>query len=86
MSTLPEQYAQALYELGSANPQRTKEYLKNLEQVLERRGHQKLFPRILGYLKTIEEKRTREKKFKKFTPEDQRTRTLVELYRTLTHG
>src|SRR5690348_7038145 len=82
---LAEHYAQALFELGTKDPSRTKDYLKNLEQVLERRGHQKLFPRILAHLKTIEERQAREKKYKKFTKDDARTRTLVELYRTLIH-
>ena len=81
--TLEQQYAQALYELVSKNPARSSEYLTGLTQTLSRKGHQKLMPRIYSQYCSILERGERSKKYAAITPESERTRILVELYRTL---
>ena len=78
-------YARALYELIRTSPERSKEYLQNLGQVLERRYHQKLFLRIMVEYEKVLLQEGRLAEQKRITPEQQRTRTLLELYRTLTH-
>lgn len=86
MMNLTDQYAQALYELGASEPSRAKEYVANVQKVLARRGHEKLLPRILARLDALEERRKRGERYNRCTPDDARTRTLVELYRTLVHS
>ena len=81
--TSETQYAQALHALIEEKPERSSEYLSNLKKVLERRGHQKLLPRIYSaYIKIVEHKE-RSKTYATLSPETKRTRALLELYRTL---
>lgn len=77
---LQTDYAKAVYALSP-----TKSHLSRLRTVLKRRGHEKLLPRIfLEYKKLVlaDERRTRAAVV---TPEAERTRMLLELYRKLTH-
>ena len=76
---LSKDYAQGLYELGGKP-----EHLAPLRKVLERRGHLKLLPQVLAQYQKIEEHDARIAKHKEETPEQKQTRTLLELYRTLT--
>ena len=71
-------YAKALYELGSK-----KEHLAPLKKILERRGHLSLLPGILAEYQKLALYHNRLKAHKEETPERRRTRTLLELYRTL---
>jgi hypothetical protein len=75
---LARDYATALHELGGK-----KEHLAPLKSILERRGHQKLLPRILAEYEKLELGAARLGVHKEETPERRRTRTLLELYRTL---
>lgn len=81
--TLEQQYAHALFDLVSKSPEKSGEYLKGLVQTLERKGHQKLMPRIYTQYQSIIERGDRSKKYAAVTPEGERTRILLELYRTL---
>jgi hypothetical protein len=72
-------YAKALYETGS-NPK----HLKSLRAILARRGHEKLLPRILSEYQKLQLGAARLAKHKKVTPQSERTRVLLELYRKLT--
>ncbi len=83
--TAEKQYAIAVFELVSANPDKAEEYLANLKKTLTTKGHQKLMSRIFAEYKTIIEKKDRTKKYGVVTPESERTRVLLELYRTLLH-
>ncbi len=78
------QYAKALYDLVLKNEKESKLYLKNLRQALERRGHIKLLPQIFSEYKKLAMSRERAELHKKITPENERTRVLLELYRKLT--
>ena len=75
-------YAKALREASrsDANP---KTLLTNLHAALERRGHQKLLPAILTEYEKLELAEERSKKRSTITPESERNRTLLELYRRL---
>ncbi|MDO8664819.1 MAG: hypothetical protein Q7K44_04750 [Candidatus Liptonbacteria bacterium] len=82
--TISTQYAKALYELVSKNSKEGNKYLKNLRQALEHRGHVKLLPQIFSEYKKLALANERKELHKKITPENERTRTLLELYRKLT--
>lgn len=71
-------YAKALRELGS-KPQ----HLAALTQLLKRRGLAKLLPRILAEYEKLELYHRRLAAHKRVAPEAERTRVLLELYRTL---
>ncbi len=74
-------YAQALYGLGG-----NAKHLKGLHQALKRRGHEALLPKIFAEYKKLELAETRRAAAAKATPERERTRVLLELYRKLTHA
>ncbi len=78
------QYAKALYELVNKDSREGNKYLKNLRQALERRGHIKLLPQIFSEFKKLALANERTELHKKITPENERTRVLLELYRKLT--
>ena len=71
-------YAKALRELGSKP-----EHLRGLAEALKRRGHQKLLPRILSEYEKLQLREARLSKQKEVSPKEERTRVLLELYRTL---
>ena len=73
-------YAKALYAL---NPD--KSHLANLRSLLKRRGHEKLLPRIYSEYKKLVLEEHRRKQSAHVTPEAEKTRILLELYRKLTH-
>lgn len=72
-------YAKALYAL---NP--TKSHLTKLRALLKRRGHEKLLPRIFSEYKKLLLGEERKVRAAQVTPQAERTRVLLELYRTLT--
>jgi len=74
-------YAKALYQL-QANARN----LPALRALLKRRGHEKLLPRILSEYQKLALQEKRLQVHKKVTPEKERARILLELYRTLTHA
>ena len=73
-------YAKALYAL---NPD--KSHLVSLRNLLKRRGHEKLLPRIFSEYKKLVLAQARRKRAAEITPEAERTRVLLELYRKLIH-
>lgn len=83
-----KQYARALFALiqdpPAGGPKDGKIFLRNLNAVLLKRGHQKLLPRIFIEYKKLHEGRERSEVQKTVTKEQERTRVLLELYRTLT--
>ncbi len=81
--TTAEHYAHALFELVLEYPSDGSRYLKNLSAVLERRGHSKLLPRIYSEYQMLELRKERAAQNSIVTPEQERTRTLLELYRKL---
>ena len=74
-------YAKALYKSGKQNAKT----LANLRTTLKRRGHEALLPRIFAEYQKLLLAQTRRAKAAAVTPEAERTRVLLELYRTLTH-
>lgn len=70
-------YAKALYELGDrAN-------IQTLREVLARRGHDKLLPQIYAEYEKLVVGAKRLEMHKAVTPEKERTRILVDLYKKL---
>lgn len=76
-------YAKALRAALATNAANAKELLVNLRSVLESRGHQKLLPAILTEYEKLEQAEERSKSRAAITPESERNRTLLELYRRL---
>jgi hypothetical protein len=76
---LAKDYAQGLYDLGGKA-----EHMPKLKKVLERRGHTRLLPQIFAEYQKLAEHDKRMAKHKEESPEQRQTRTLLELYRTLT--
>jgi hypothetical protein len=79
------QYAQALYELAEQKPAEAVAFLERLREILARRGHQRLLPRIYTEYEHLLQRKSRLELHRKVTPEQERTRQLVELYRRLIH-
>lgn len=79
------EYAQALYAAAHEHPQMGTKLLANLRGLLERRGHLKLLPRILSEYEKLFLKEERMSRYAAPTPEEERTRVLLELYRKLIH-
>lgn len=76
-------YARALDELVTKNPDLERKYLRNFFEVLGRKGHTKLLPRIFSEYERMQLKKRRSEAYAHITPEQEQTRVLVELYRTL---
>jgi len=81
--TIAAQYAYALFELVEASPGKSKDYLQGLRTTLERKGHQKLAPSIVASYQRLQQHKDRSARYGAITPESERTRVLLELYRTL---
>lgn len=77
---LEEMYARALFASHASEP---KKVLEHLEQALKRRGHEKLKPRILSEYRKLAAHGKRMEMHTSATPERERTRQLLELYRKL---
>lgn len=77
-------YARALFELVGQKPEDAKKFLKNLHGALERRGHQKLLSTVLSEYQKLETAAARRAMYERVTPEMERTRVLMQLYRKLT--
>jgi F0F1-type ATP synthase delta subunit len=77
--TIAEQYAKALYALNEPSA----DTLQQLRKALARRGHIQLLPRIFDAYKKLQLHDERLTQHKKITPEDERTRILLELYKKL---
>lgn len=78
---IEKDYAKALLELNN----RTSDVrlLKNLRGALARRGHQKLLPRIFAEYQKLLLAQKRSSMHREVTPERERSRVLLELYRKL---
>lgn len=77
-------YARALFALIEEKPKKAAAYLGNLDMVLKKRGHQKLLPKIFNEYQKLQLMQERVHKQNAVTPEQERTRILLELYRKLT--
>lgn len=70
-------YAKALYQLGD------KANMKDLREMLARRGHEKLLPQIYAEYEKLVVAAKRLEMHKAVTPEKEQTRILVDLYKKL---
>ncbi|HVY72450.1 MAG TPA: hypothetical protein VG984_00125, partial [Candidatus Paceibacterota bacterium] len=76
-------YARALFALIEKKPKSASVYLTNLDQVLKRRGHQKLLPRVFSEYQKLQLAKERTDSYKNPNKEQEQTRILLELYRKL---
>jgi F0F1-type ATP synthase delta subunit len=83
---LERSYARALYEVVSKDEAKGKEYIANLKEALKRRGHEKLFPKIFSEYEQLTLKKERSNVQTTVSPEQERTRILLELYQKLTQS
>lgn len=73
---IAQDYAKALFELEKPS-------LPRLREALMRRGHLKLMPRIFAEYQKLLLQKERHKVHAKITPERERTRMLLELYKKM---
>ena len=81
--TTASSYARALFAAKKEHPHKGAELLKNLRALLLRRGHKSLLPQIYSEYQKLSLREARLESQKNTTPEAERTRVLLELYRTL---
>lgn len=81
--SIAAQYAKALHELAEKNPENAQKYLKNLRELLRRRGHEKLLTTIWSEYQKLQVAQERTRKHRSITPEIERTDKLLQLYRQL---
>jgi F0F1-type ATP synthase delta subunit len=81
--TLAQSYAQALFAAQTEHPTDGAKHLGNLRTALAHKGHEKLLSQIFAEYSKIEEKKARRLKYEQVTPESEKTRILLELYRKL---
>jgi len=81
--TIAASYARALYELVAQDPRKGSVYLKNLRASLTRRGHLKLLPNIVSEYQKLHIAKERAARNSAVTPEKERTRILLGLYKKL---
>ncbi len=81
--TAAASYARALYELAEEHPRSARAYLKHMREALKRRGQSKLLPTILSEYQKLQTAAARRTMYATVTPEMERTRILLELYRKL---
>lgn len=76
-------YARALYAAAQDNSEKGTQLIKNLRALLARRGHSRLLPHILTEYEKLSLRDRRRERYARVTPEAERTRVLLDLYRTL---
>ena len=77
------EYARALFELVERDPSNTSAYVANLTKALKERGYEKLLSKIASEFEKIALRKERSARYRAVTPERERTRVLLELYRRL---
>lgn len=81
--TIAASYAKALHDLVTKDASNSAAYIKNLAASLQKRGHIKLMPAIVSEYQKLDIQAERSKQHSKVTPEKERTRVLLGLYKKL---
>ncbi len=81
--TVAASYARALHELVTKDSGKSAAYVKNLRASLRRRGHVKLLPKILSEYQKLDIAEERSARHSEVTPEKERVRILLGLYKKL---
>ena len=81
--TIAASYARALHQLVSSNGSKGATYIANLRASLAKRGHLKLLPKIVSEYQKLEIAGARAARSSAVTPEKERTRMLLGLYKKL---
>ena len=81
--TVASSYARALFELMSKDPAKEAIYIKNVHASLQKRGHTKLALAIANEYHKLEVQQERSVHHSKVTPEKERVRVLLGLYKKL---
>lgn len=82
MADIAAKYAQAIHE---AHKNGGRGLVTRAREALLARGHGKLIPRIAKELEKLELKEARREMHERVTPESERMRVLIQLYRKLTN-
>ena len=82
---IEKDYAKALHVVVTNAKFSRSDLLANVRILLKRRGHEKLLPRIYSEYKKLVLAEHRRAQAATITPEAEKTRILLELYRKLTH-
>ena len=83
---LETQYAKGIYDITAAKRQsrnNAEQLILNIREVLAHRGHERLLPRIGIELEKLALQGERRALYQKTTPEIERTRILLQMYRRL---
>ena len=80
---LATSYARAVFEVTSSKEVKGSEILKNLRESLQKRGHEKLLPKIFAEYEKLHIREKRLSEQKKVTPEAEQKKILLELYQKL---
>lgn len=80
---IAKQYAQGLYDVEREHQQASKAFFARVREALVRRGHQKLLPRIASAYEMLLVRERRREASLQMTPEGERMRVLLQLYRKL---
>ncbi len=81
--TLAASYARALYELVLEDPSKATTFSAHLQSGLTKRGHLKLLPAIVREYEKLEVQEARSTLHSTVTPEKERVRVLLGLYKKL---
>ncbi|HEY5259476.1 MAG TPA: hypothetical protein VIJ88_03095 [Candidatus Paceibacterota bacterium] len=81
--TIASSYARALYQLVASEPSKSNAYIKNLQGSLAKRGYIKLLPKIVSEYQRLEIQAERSAKYNAITPQKERVRVLLSLYKKL---
>lgn len=81
--SIQSSYARALFELVRTDSTKASTYTKNLKESLAKRGYLKLVPAIANEYRKLEIAAERRATHSKVTPEKERVRILLGLYKKL---
>jgi hypothetical protein len=81
--TIASSYARALHDLVTSEPGKSRVYIKNLHDSLTKRGYVQLLPQIVSEYQKLEVAAARSVRYAAVTPEKERVRVLLGLYKRL---
>ena len=78
-----QRYAQAIYNAQAEHTTAAQAFFARVREALARRGHEKLLPRIASEYEKLLLRDARREAHEEITPEGERARVLLQLYRKL---
>ena len=84
MADIAKQYARGMYEAQAEKASASKAFFARVRDALRERGHEKLLPKVASEYEKLLLRDQRREAHERVTPEGERVRVLVQLYRKLT--